>query len=72
MILTGGEVIEQEEEMAGSMVIEHELHESNGKYELHLLMQKYDRNFMEEVFYATYSFKDLRLSNLKCSFVKRN
>ena len=72
MILTEGEVIEQEEEMAGSMVIEHELHESNGEYELHLLMQKYDRNFMEEVFYATYSFKDLRLSNLKCSFVKRN
>ena len=54
------------------LVTEHELHKNKDKYELHLLMLKLDKNLMEETFYATYSFKDLRLSNLKCSFVKRN
>jgi hypothetical protein len=61
MILTGGEVIEQEKEMFGAIVTEHELHKNKDKYELHLLLLQRDKNLMEETFYATYSFKDLRL-----------
>lgn len=38
MILTGGEVIEQEKEMFGAIVTEHELHKNKDKYELHLLL----------------------------------
>lgn len=61
MILTEGEVIEQEKEMFGAIVTEHELHKNKDKYELHLLMLQRDKNLMEETFYATYSFKDLSL-----------
>lgn len=59
LVLTEAKIIEIKGELHGGTVRELELHEVDERYELHLLLYRYDENLMQELFYASFSFKDM-------------
>lgn len=65
LILSNAKVVEEEINPTNSFPYFYELHERNGKYELHLLLTKVDENLIEHYHYATYSFDDMSLQKRK-------
>lgn len=63
IVFSGAEILEEEIDIVNSYVDGIELYKKESFYELHLLIGKRDENLIENHYYITYKFKDLKFRN---------
>lgn len=61
--LTEAETVLEECSPENAYVWAYELYKNGNRYELHFLLSKKDENFIDSLYYAQYSFKDLLLED---------
>ena len=63
LTFSGIKILEEEISVDNTDVKMIELHKMQDCHELHLLLEKIDENFIKNYYYATYAFKDLKMSS---------
>lgn len=63
IVFCGAKIIEEETDIVNSNVEAIELYNTGNGFELHMLVLKRDKKFIYNIYYVTYSFKDLKFIN---------
>ncbi len=62
IVLCGAKELEMEDEIKNSYIKAYEIYKSGKDYELHLLLKNVDENLVDNFFYVTYQFNDLKFA----------
>ncbi|MDE6585536.1 MAG: hypothetical protein K2K80_02510, partial [Clostridia bacterium] len=63
VVFSGAKIIEEETDILNSCVIDIELYKKENCHELHFLLRKINDNLIENYYYATYEFKDMKFKD---------